>query len=123
MATAQRILLVEDDQDQASLFHDVLAMVGYDVVISYDAEAALTYLAERDFDLLLADWDLPGVKGNILVCQAKAAYPAMKTLLYSNHADVNIAANACRADAWIRKTEGILRLREVVNGLLQRAND
>jgi DNA-binding response OmpR family regulator len=118
IALTMRILLVEDDPDQASLFASVLTLVGHVVDTVADAEAALTHLAQATVALAVIDWDLPGMKGDALVHRIKADYPGVKTLLYSNHSSVDDAARACGADAWLRKSEGIRRLREVVATLL-----
>lgn len=121
MSPLPRILLVEDDPQQASLFADVLERVGNEVRTAYDAEEAITQISEHEFDLTLVDWDLPGMKGDDFILLVKAEYPNVKTVLYSNHSDVDKAATACNADAWMRKTDGIVRLRTVVTEVLKPA--
>jgi DNA-binding NtrC family response regulator len=116
---ARRILQVEDDVEQATLYAGVLTMAGYDVVTTVNAEEALVRLAENTFDLALIDWDLPDMAGDALVLRIRAEYPAMKTLLFSCHNDVDQAAKSSGADAWMRKTDGIVRLRQVIADLLQ----
>lgn len=120
MATGGKILLVEDDREQASLFASVLTMSGSDVVTELNAETALVRMAAEGFDLVLVDWDLPGMKGDVLITKVKAQYPGVKTVLFSNHAHVGQIAQACGADAWMLKTEGVLRLREIIAGLMPR---
>lgn len=118
MSEKPRIVLAEDDREQAALFAQVLALAGYLVVPAANANDALREVATAPTALLLADWDLPGMKGDALIAAAKAQYPAVKTMLYSNHANVHEACIVCGADAWMRKTEGISRLRELVKGLV-----
>lgn len=118
MATADSILLVEDDPAQANLFTTVLQMKGYEVVSFADADAALACMADRTFSLVLVDWDLPGMKGDTFITLVAARYPAVKSVLFSNHATVGEVARACNADAWMLKSDGILRLREIIAGLL-----
>lgn len=118
MTTAPGILLVEDDPEQALLFSQVLKAAGYKVVSVLAAEEALAVLETSSFALLLADWSLPTMKGDELVRVAKTRYPAMKTILFSNHSDVDKAAEAVGADAWLRKIEGISRLRQTIRQLL-----
>ena len=118
MSVQACILLIEDDPDQASLFHDVLALVGYEVATAEDADAAISLMRETAFDLLLVDCDLPGMKGNAFICQVKAETPGVCALLYSNHANIEQTAAACGADAWIRKTDDIFRLRAIIAELL-----
>ena len=118
MTTALRILLVEDDPEQAMLFSKVLRKSGYAVDIAATAEEAQQSLARSPYTMLLADWSLPGMQGDELIRQAKAQHAAMKTVLYSNHANVDKAAAAARADAWFRKIEGVARLRQLIAELL-----
>ena len=120
MATsALRILLVEDDPEQATLFAQVLILKGYDIETAPDTEAALACLRDRKFDLVLLDWDLPGMKGDAFIYLLKVEHPELKTMLFSNHADIEEAARASGADAWMVKSEGIFHLREVIADLLQ----
>ncbi|HOF88418.1 MAG TPA: response regulator [Armatimonadota bacterium] len=114
MTPQSRILLVEDDPDQAELYDQVLTLAGYDVCRVANADMAAARATEQHFALAVVDWDLPGTRGDALIRRFKTRHPAMKTLLYSNHADVRQAAQTCGADAWIRKSDGIRRLREVV---------
>ena len=118
MTTTARILLVEDDPAQASLFSSVLQMKGYMVVTAHDADAGLAQLTESTFELTLVDWDLPGMKGDTFISTVAAQYPQVCTVLFSNHYNVEAAAKACGADAWMLKSDGILRLREIIAGLL-----
>ncbi|WP_308735610.1 hybrid sensor histidine kinase/response regulator [Humidesulfovibrio sp.] len=60
-----RILFVEDDQDQLATIPRVLGRLGYEVTPSASATLALATLAENPdaFDLVLTDFDMPGVNG------------------------------------------------------------
>lgn len=118
MPSTARILLIEDDPEQAVLFRQVLKLAGYEVVTAPDAETAADLVAASPFDLLLVDWDLPGMKGDDFITQMNGRYPDIKTVLYSNHTHVDEAARASGADAWLRKSEGIIRLRAVIAELL-----
>lgn len=118
MSDSARILLVEDDPEQAALFAQVLSMSGHDVTVAASAEEAQAQLAAAPFALLLADWDLPGMPGDELIRRMKPAHPALKTVLYSNHTHVEEAATAAHADAWFFKIQGIVELRRVVKRLL-----
>lgn len=113
-----RILLVEDDLEQALLYAQVLELSGYTVCTAMSAEEALQLLTNTEFALLISDWDLPTMKGDDLISLIKTRYPFMKTVLFSNHARVNDACLQCHADAFFRKLEGITRLRQITSNLL-----
>jgi len=116
---AAKILLVEDDYEQALLFSRVLTACGYVVIDTAIAEEAQAKLAAEPFDLLLADWDLgSGMNGDALINWAKARYSDLKAILFSNHQEVNEMARACGADAAFSKVEGITPLRQLVSSLV-----
>lgn len=114
-----RILLVEDEADQRSLFTMALASVGYHVLGVTDAEDALARLREEPFDLLLTDWYLPGMMGDELVRVVAREYPGVVTILMSSHDHVRDAAHAAEADGWFRKNDGVIRLRTLVSACLE----
>jgi DNA-binding NtrC family response regulator len=113
------ILLVEDDPEQASLFAQVLQMSGSAVETVADASEAQARMTAEPFALLLVDWDLPGeMKGDALILWTKIHHSGIKTILFSNHPQVDDIAAACGADASFRKTEGIIRLRQLITALV-----
>lgn len=58
-----RILLIEDDVNMAMGLEFNLKSEGFDVTYCPDGEAGLTALTEKEFDLLVLDWMLPGADG------------------------------------------------------------
>lgn len=64
----QKILIVEDDGDIASIERDYLVLNGYQVEIAADGETGLTMGLQGDFDLILLDLMLPKMDG-FTVCR------------------------------------------------------
>lgn len=64
---AQTILIVEDSDTQALQLRAVLQGEGYVVERAATAEAALEQMAQRQPDLLVVDYHLPGMNGDELV--------------------------------------------------------
>lgn len=59
-----RILLVEDNQTNQEVAFGILSHLGYDSVeVAADGKHALRELAEKDFDLVLMDCQLPDMDG------------------------------------------------------------
>ena len=58
-----RVLLVEDDSDTREMVSIMLESVGLDVVMTNTAEAGLELLSRSDFEILVLDWNLPGMNG------------------------------------------------------------
>ena len=64
----QKILIVEDDGDIASIERDYLELNGYQVEIAADGITGLTRGRSGEFDLILLDLMLPGADG-FAVCR------------------------------------------------------
>lgn len=58
-----RILLIDDDEDFRQLLAYALAAHEHDLTEAADGKAALTALRKGAFDLVIADYDLPGLTG------------------------------------------------------------
>lgn len=56
-----KILLVDDDRELTSLLKELLEMEGFNVVVAYDGEQALSQL-DSSIDLLLLDIMMPRKK-------------------------------------------------------------
>lgn len=67
METADRILVIEDDQDQLALVRQYIGMLGYEVRTSGDGTEALELLQSWVPDLVLLDLYLPNTPGMIIL--------------------------------------------------------
>jgi DNA-binding response OmpR family regulator len=63
-----RILLVEDDPEQLEPLHFALTRSGHIVDAVSDGIDAEWLIGEKDYDLLILDWMLPG-KSGVSLCQ------------------------------------------------------
>lgn len=96
----KRVLLVEDIEPVRELISQVLQRFGYDVHSAEDAEQALQTAQTLDsLDLLLADIELPGLKGTELYEKLANQRPGLKVLFMSGYSE------------------------EILDGILQRSND
>jgi len=59
----KRVLIVEDNELNMKLFHDLLEAHGYDTLQTKDGMEALTIAREEKPDLILMDIQLPEVSG------------------------------------------------------------
>jgi CheY-like chemotaxis protein len=77
-----RILVVDDEVEMRQLIVDYLGdMEGYDVVAAEGGSAALAVLAKQQFDLILSDINMPGIKGFELLNIVRERFPSMKRVL------------------------------------------
>lgn len=57
------ILIVDDDQALAEVYRARLEIEGYNIIVKYDGEEALKYLASQEPDLIILDCLLPKFGG------------------------------------------------------------
>ena len=60
---SQKILIVEDNDNNRSLFRDILAYHGYEVTVATDGQEGVTLARELRPDLILMDIQMPGMGG------------------------------------------------------------
>ncbi len=86
-----RVLVADDDDDVRRLTGEMLGELGHFATLVADGHAALAALrAGQAFDLLLADYSMPGVNGLALIEHALDLQPGILCLLVSGHADVDM---------------------------------
>lgn len=80
-AAAQRVVVVEDNDDGRELLHELLLALGYESLCFGTAEGVLEAL--RATDILLTDVTLPGISGLELAEQAQRAFPNLRVVFAS----------------------------------------
>ena len=67
--------------------------------IATSGSEALQFLKTDDFDLLITDYEMPGLSGLELVKAAKAAHPEIKIIVLSMHDDPSVVRELLRSGA------------------------
>jgi len=99
-AGAGHILLLEDDRLTRSVLLGVLQGANHQVVICGDAQDLAERMAERDYDVVLASVDLPGLSGAAVVAQIARDHPETEVILVARQASVREAVACLRAGAF-----------------------
>jgi LmbE family N-acetylglucosaminyl deacetylase len=97
-STNPTILLVEDDEVLASVVMELLSVHG-DVRWTMNGEEAAELVGKQEWDLVVADIELPGMNGLELVEAIKVRKPQLATLILSARASFDSAVAALRAGA------------------------
>lgn len=58
-----KVLLVEDDKDLTQVIYEWLTSQNYGLEIAHDGLSGYEYLRQGYFDIIILDWDLPGMTG------------------------------------------------------------
>ena len=118
-----RILLVEDDPDQIEPLHEALVRSGHVVDAVEDGTTARWLMGEKEYDLCIFDWMLPGEDG-IFLCQyyrqEGKASPILMLTAKDTTADKVIGLDA-GADDYLVKPVDIEELLARVRALRRRS--
>jgi signal transduction histidine kinase len=95
-----RVLLVEDSEDDAVLLERALARAGWAATLErVETEAALRAALPRSFDVVVADWVVPGFSGMDALRVANEVAPDLPVVIWSGQVDEEMAVSALRAGA------------------------
>jgi len=94
MASSGLVLLADDDPVVRSTDTLRLARLGYECQTAPDADSAMALLADRDYDVLISDIDMPGNDDLALVTRAQALRPGMPVLIVTGSPSFDTARAA-----------------------------
>ena len=75
--TGLRVLVVDDNEDAATMLGEVLTMLGHEVVVAFDGASALQARKTFTPDVALLDIGLPGMDGHELAQKLRARHPGV----------------------------------------------
>src|SRR5438477_11313716 len=94
-----RILIVDDDAGQRSLFDSFLRSQGFDTVPVASGERALEVLRNGEISMMISDVRMPGISGLETLRQARKEHTVLPVLLVTAYADIREAVGAMRDGA------------------------
>jgi two-component system, NtrC family, response regulator AtoC len=98
-ASGPRVLIVDDDPPLCELLRLSLAAKGFAATTRATAEAALSTLSSRDFDVLVTDLRLPQMDGLELCRRVTAERPDLPVVVITAFGNLDSAVAAIRAGA------------------------
>ena len=86
---AKHILVVEDNPEVASMVEEILSECGHETITAGSAEEGMELFIhpEAQFDLLISDMELPGMRGDQLAERLRLIRPKLPVLLFSGYSD------------------------------------
>ncbi|WP_063654970.1 envelope stress response regulator transcription factor CpxR [Candidatus Arsenophonus triatominarum] len=117
-----KILLVDDDRELTSLLKELLEMEGFNVLIAYDGEQALTLL-DSTIDLLLLDIMMPKKNGIDTLKEIRRKYQIPVIMLTARGSDLDrVLGLELGADDYLPKPFNDRELVARIRALLRRSN-
>jgi len=119
----RRILLVDDEQEQLSLYEQALREEGYRVLCARNGKEALRCLEASLFDLVILDVVMPVMDGIEALERIVSRYRKMPIILHSGCPDYHTNFMTWLADAFVVKSPDVSVLKESVKRLLKRKGE
>jgi len=98
--TGEKILIVDDEEGMRRLLVRVLGKEGYQATAAESGAEALRCIAGENFDLVIADIQMPGMNGLELLAELKSFDPALPVVVITAYGTVESAVQALRSGAY-----------------------
>jgi nitrogen regulation protein NR(I) len=98
--TAPKILLIEDDLSASDALQRVLRDEDYSVTVIARGDTGLAEARQKNFDLVISDFKLPGLNGLEVVRQIHAVKPRLPIILMTAHGTTELAIEATKLGAY-----------------------
>src|SRR5438094_275599 len=98
-AAGSCILVVDDDDGVRENLAELFELVGYSVLTAANATEAMKALRNREVDLLLTDFRMPGPNGVELIESARRAKPGLRAVLMTAFGDTFTEIESVRRGA------------------------
>ena len=94
------VLVVEDEPSMRAVCEGFIRSFGHNVDCVDAAESALSHMKESSYDLVVADYKLPGMDGIQLLQRVKEDAPDTEVIIMTAFADMTSAVQAVRLHAF-----------------------
>ena len=116
--TPHTILVVEDDDNQRSLYEEELHEEGYRVLTAPDVREALKIVQAEKPDLVVLDVNMPVMDGLDTLSQMLEHNNKMPVIINTAYANYKESFTSWSADAYIVKSSDLTELKQTVKRLL-----
>jgi CheY-like chemotaxis protein len=119
---AAEILLVDDNRLGLAARRSVLEEMGHRVTVASSGEEALEHIHRAGFDVVITDYQMPGINGVELIRRIRVLRPGIPVILISGYAEaLGLTEASTGADAVIAKSaHEVSHLTRTVARLLRR---
>ncbi len=97
---AQKILVVDDDNDMCLLLNRFLSRHGFEVIGINSGTAAIAWLQKSVPDLILTDFRLDDMTGGELLLKTKELHPQIPVIIITGYSDVKDAVEVMKSGAY-----------------------
>lgn len=119
-----KLVIVDDIELVLECTCDFLRAIGFETFAAHNADEALRILCHEKVDLVLTDFNMPGISGLELIAQIRTRWPEVKCILASGYLDEQVEkriVNEFKAGT-LRKPYNVTEAAELVRKMLRPAS-
>ncbi len=117
--TQHTILIVEDDNNQRTLYEEEMSEEGYRVLTAADGREALRVVEKHHPDLVVLDVNMPVMDGLDTLSQMLELNSKMPVVINTAYASYKDSFTSWSADAYVVKSSDLSELKQTVKRLLE----
>ena len=95
-----RVLVMDDDQEMCGLLSDVLKGEGFSAITTHDSLEASKILKKEEFDIIITDLKMKGLKGLDLLEETKRVSPLTPVIIITAFGTIESAIQAIKMGAY-----------------------
>jgi two-component system cell cycle sensor histidine kinase/response regulator CckA len=119
METGEKILVVDDNNFLRSVVSKMLSLLGYEVLSADSGENGLSLFLKNKFDIVLSDYEMPGMDGVAFACSVKKRSPRTPIVIMTGSGKETVLARKSTAvDEVISKPFTLAGIDETIQNLL-----
>jgi CheY-like chemotaxis protein len=100
----RKILIVDDNDSLRSVVSQMLCWLGYDVSSADSGESGLSVFFKNKFDIVLSDYEMPGMDGVAFARSIKQHYPGIPVVIMTGAGkETVLSRNSTAVDEVIAK--------------------
>ena len=122
METGEKILVVDDNNFLRSVVSKMLSLLGYEVSSADSGENGLSLFRKNKFDIVLSDYEMPGMDGVAFACSVKKSSPRTPVVIMTGAGRESVFSRKSTAvDEVISKPFTLSGIDETIQNLLGKA--
>lgn len=110
----EKLLIVEDDQNQRMLFQDELEDAGYTVIVACDGKDAISKIESENPDLVIMDINMPGMDGIEALGKILGKHNRLPVIFHTAYSSYKNNFMSWAADAYIVKSSDLTELKSTI---------
>jgi two-component system response regulator (stage 0 sporulation protein F) len=120
MRIGEKILIVEDDENQRLLYSEELKEEGYEPITAGNGKEAMQILKKIKPDLIVLDIVMPVMDGMEALGRMIGKHKDVPIILYSSYPHYREDFMSWAADAYLVKSSDLTELKETIKNLLEK---